>query len=133
MSSSELAPVRTLARRVLEHGGHEVVEAGDGREALAAYRGRPADLVLCDMWMPGMDGLELLRALRREFPGVRFVAMSGGGIGGHDALPTALELGAAEVLSKPFASAELRAVVERALAGLPTEENPPPAEGEAGK
>jgi CheY-like chemotaxis protein len=88
----DLPFLRTFARRVLETAGHEVVEAGDGSEALELYRGRPADLVLCDVWMPGMNGLDLLRALRRECPGVRFVAMSGGGIGGHDALPTSLEL-----------------------------------------
>ena len=75
----DLDYIRALARRTLELAGHEVAEAVDGGEALALYRRRPADVVVCDLVMPVLDGLETLRALRREFPDVAFVAMSGAG------------------------------------------------------
>ena len=109
----DLSYLRALVRHVLEAAGHEVAEAADGLQAIAAYRDRPADLVLCDMWMPGMRGLKVLRELRREFPTVRVIAMSAVGEGGRDAFPQALKLGAVDVLAKPFRPENLVAAVER--------------------
>ena len=116
----DLPYVRALVRHVLEAAGHEVAEAADGKQAIAAYRASPANLVLCDMWMPGMGGLKTLRELRREFPAARVVAMSAVGEGGRDAFPDALALGAVDALAKPFRPEGLVAVVERALADPPT-------------
>jgi CheY-like chemotaxis protein len=111
------AKVRTAHRLMLERAGFEVAEAGDGEEGVRAYRKRQADVVLCDLFMPGRDGLELILELRREFPGVKIIAMSGGGFTGTvDMLPMARSLGAVGVLYKPFAQATalaaIRAVVE---------------------
>src|ERR1700724_2876572 len=94
--------LRTAIRRMLEPEGFEIEEASDGRNAMRAFRARPADLVLCDVYMPEKDGLEVLRDLAREFSGGRVVAMSGGGFRGTmNLLPMARILGAA-VLCKPF-------------------------------
>lgn len=95
--------VRNSLGLLLEDAGFCVAQASDGQEAIGAYRRAPADVVLCDLFMPGHDGLEVIRDLRREFPGVRILAMSGGGCGGAmDVLPIARCLGAADVLAKPF-------------------------------
>lgn len=56
--------IRMIIGRALRELGYDVVEAGNGRQALAALEGQPADLVLADWNMPEMDGLELLRAVR---------------------------------------------------------------------
>jgi CheY-like chemotaxis protein len=110
--------VRALVRAALEVDGHRVLEAGDGAAALAAARGRPPGLVLCDLGLPGVGGLEVLRQLRRECPGLPVVALSGGAYRGRlDLLPVALALGAAGVLYKPFTPAGVRAEVARVLGG----------------
>lgn len=90
-------------------------EEADGLTALKALRRFAPDVVLCDLFMPERDGLELLRDLSRENPATRFVAMSGGAYGGMmDMLPVAQKMGAAAVLPKPFTLAELLAAVGRA-------------------
>ena len=107
---------RTVARAILEYAGIEVVEAVDGAAGLRAYRELGADLVLCDLFMPDVDGLELLRELRRESPDVKVIAMSAGGFHGKvDLLAVARQLGAAEILPKPFPAGGLVAAVERVL------------------
>jgi CheY-like chemotaxis protein len=112
--------LRAAIRRMLEPEGFEVEEASDGWDALRAFRARPADLVLCDVFMPEMDGLDVLRELAREFSGARVVAMSGGGFRGTmNLLPVAQHLGAAAVLYKPFERAELLTVVRQALSLSP--------------
>jgi DNA-binding response OmpR family regulator len=107
--------LRTAIRRMLEPERFEIEEASDGRNAIRAFRVRPADLVLCDVFMPENDGLEVVRELAREFSGARVVAMSGGFRGTLNLLPMAQALGAADVLYKPFQRAELLAVVRRLL------------------
>jgi CheY-like chemotaxis protein len=111
--------IRRFARLVLEGAGHEVAEAAGGRDGLALYRGLSPDVVVTDLFMPELDGLEVVRELVARFPAVRIVAASGGGYGGTvDMLPIARHLGAAEVLPKPYRPAELLAAVGRA-AGSP--------------
>src|SRR5438105_1420483 len=104
--------VRGLVRLLLEEAGCQVTEASNGEEGLQAFHQSPADRVLCDLWMPGKDGLETILELSREFPGVRIIAMSGGAPGSNvDLLPVALQLGAAAFLHKPFVHEELLAAV----------------------
>lgn len=105
--------LRTLLRRA----GYGVLEAKDGREALKIFRASPVDLIVCDMFMPEKDGLETIRDLRAEFPGVKIIGISGGGYHGTmDVLHMAKLMGAAEVLSKPVAPEKLLAVIESVLA-----------------
>jgi CheY-like chemotaxis protein len=71
------AAIRELLRFVLEEEGYEVIEAADGAEGLQRYQAAPTDLVITDLQMPGMDGLELMMALRRMVPTPVLMAISG--------------------------------------------------------
>jgi CheY-like chemotaxis protein len=107
--------IRTFVREVLEGEGYEVREAGNGAEGVKAFRQRPADLVLCDIFMPEKEGLQTIRELHDEFAKVKIVAMSGGNhhLGQVDFLPFAKKYGAVVMLQKPLAAkALLRAVSE---------------------
>jgi CheY-like chemotaxis protein len=88
--------VRTILSLMLRGDGHTIQAAEDGFKALKACRGQQFDLVFCDLFMPGMDGLETIRGLRKEFPQLRVVAMSGGSFcDGLDLLEVARMMGAA--------------------------------------
>lgn len=96
-------PIRRLLKRVLEKGGYEVVTAADGDEGMRRYRERPADLVITDLIMPGKEGIETIMELRKGDPGVKIIAMSGGGrLDPEGLLQAAGSLGAARTLSKPI-------------------------------
>jgi CheY-like chemotaxis protein len=110
------AAVRAVTCLILEGAGFTVAEASGGEEGIQAFRRRPADLIFCDMFMPDMDGLATIRQLRREFPDVRIVAMSGGGFGGGvDVLHMAELFGAAAVLHKPITKTVAMQAVNRVL------------------
>ena len=92
-----------LLQRALEPLGHRVTVAHDGQKGLAAHKGAPADLVITDLVMPGMEGIETIRELRRQYPGLKIIAMSGGGRGkATDYLLMARKFGAQRTLAKPF-------------------------------
>jgi CheY-like chemotaxis protein len=111
------AAVRSAVSRGLVAHGYEVVEAPDGRVALRLFREHPADVVLTDLYMPDVDGIEFTRQLSREFAGARIIAMSGGVLqNSGDALEIATHLGAVASLPKPFSLPELVEVVTRVLA-----------------
>ena len=69
--------IRLLLRSALEAAGYEVTEATNGRQGLELYRQRPTDLVITDMLMPELNGLEMLLALTREFIHTKVIAISG--------------------------------------------------------
>ena len=71
------ADMRGLLEETLQSAGHEVSLAADGEEGMKRFRARPADLVITDLYMPGQEGLETIMQLRREFPSVAIMAMSG--------------------------------------------------------
>ena len=106
---------RPLARDYLEHAGFAVLTAGDGPSALTTIRQRRPDLVVLDLGLPGLDGLDVTRELRRSstIPIVMLTARD-------DELDKllGLELGADDYLTKPFSPRELvarvRAVLRRA-------------------
>jgi CheY-like chemotaxis protein len=103
-------------RRCLALDGHDFIEAATGREALTVFRADPVDLVITDLYMPDMDGLEFTRRLVEEFVGAKVIAMSGGALQKPaDALAVAAQLGAVATLAKPFSIAELRTVVRQVL------------------
>jgi CheY-like chemotaxis protein len=113
------AQVRAFLSAALARAGYDVLEAVHGGEALERACGAAADLVITDIVMPEMEGLETIMTLRRMRPGVKILAISGGGrIGPRDYLAAAARLGADHVLEKPFSAAALLDVV-RALIGPP--------------
>jgi DNA-binding response OmpR family regulator len=101
-------PIRFLLRTALELQGYKVVEAQNGQEGLKYYQAEPADLVITDLQMPVMDGLQMLMELRRAFPRAKVIAISGGG----KALAMAKTLQAQHTLAKPFCLRELLAAVQ---------------------
>ena len=72
------AAMRCLLRTVLELHGYDVVEAENGYEGLLYYQAEPTDVVITDMQMPVMGGLELITELQRNFPWAKVIAISGG-------------------------------------------------------
>jgi CheY-like chemotaxis protein len=92
-----------VLRQALLAEGFEVETAANGTEAVARAKGQLFDLVLTDMIMPEMDGIQTMLELRAVHPGIRIIAMSGGiSCGGGDFLPLARQLGAQTILRKPF-------------------------------
>ncbi|HYP89932.1 MAG TPA: response regulator [Polyangiaceae bacterium] len=119
-----------LLRKVLARGlsrvGFQVVEATDGLRALALVENGAFDLVVSDVRMPVMGGVELLQALVVRQPGLPVVLMSGSDeVADRD---SALDLGAFDFLSKPFATSELqRSALRAALSRQPSTAAKPPA------
>lgn len=94
----------------LEDSGFEMIEAENGRAGIEKIRHEHPDLILCDLRMPEMDGLDVLKTVTEEFPGIPFIVVSGmGGLG--DAI-NALKLGAWDYITKPI---EDMAVLEHAI------------------
>ena len=107
---------RLMLRRTLERVGHAVVEAEEGGAALHALRAAVIDLVLIDLIMPGMEGIETIQALRRSYPDLKIIAMSGGGrMKPEGYLRVAKAFGAVRVLSKPFDNQDLFTAIDEAL------------------
>jgi CheY-like chemotaxis protein len=91
-----------MLKDVLEEEGYQVQEASNGKEALQSYASSPADLILTDIVMPDMEGIEMIIKIRKSDPKVKIVAMSGGGY-----LAIAKKLGADYMLAKPFSNQAL--------------------------
>jgi two-component system, NtrC family, response regulator AtoC len=106
--------IREFLGDVLSEAGHEVVLCADGAEAAARLDERRFDLVLTDLQMPGLGGLELLEKVRGEQPEVEVIVLTAHGT--VDTAVQAMKLGAFEFLQKPVASPdEVAVLVERAL------------------
>jgi two-component system, chemotaxis family, chemotaxis protein CheY len=110
------AEVHILVRRVLHDLGHRVADAYDGAEALRLLESTPFDLVVADVYMGEVDGMELLVRIQQRGLRVPVLAISGGGYRfGEDVLKLASACGAAATLEKPFSAQPLRTMVERLL------------------
>ena len=111
------AGIRTSVRGVLADEGYRVLEAEDGRDALDLIASEHPRLVILDIWMPGMDGIELLRHIRDSHPGTPVIVISGHG--NIETAVTATKLGAFDFIEKPFSLDGLLHVVDRALETRP--------------
>ncbi len=112
--------VLATIREILRRAGHEAFEARDGVAGLELQRRIAAPLVITDIIMPRMEGLEAISALRREFPATRVIAISGGGRTRNlDFLNMAGTFGADRMLAKPFTPADLMAAVNACLVPAP--------------
>lgn len=104
-----------VVRRMLTAAGYEVEVASNGQEAFTKLSPDIA-VVISDVLMPEMDGIEMLRRLRREAPDAKIISMSGGGIQDKEhVLEIAERLGAARTLSKPFTREQLLNAVAAVL------------------
>lgn len=110
----DAAPIRRVLSDMLQSAGHEVVEASSGREGMALYRQRRADLVMVDMLMPELNGLDTIMELTREFLNVKVIAVSGMD-GERSLLSTARLLGARQTLRKPFGMEDMLSMVHYEL------------------
>jgi two-component system response regulator (stage 0 sporulation protein F) len=106
--------IRALLRVALEGAGHEVLEASNGRLGLEVYRERSADLIITDIVMPEMDGLEMMLELTRGFLNVKVIAMSGG-LESAGPLNVATLLGARQTFQKPLDMDQLLSAVRYEL------------------
>ncbi|HEV8715686.1 MAG TPA: response regulator [Candidatus Binatia bacterium] len=114
--------VADTVQTMLRSGGYEVILVRNGDEAVRMFREQDFDLVLCDVHMPGKDGLEATEEIRRLSPGVPIVSMTGSyprHTGGAHLDPAFLNatkrVGATRVLAKPFRAHELLAIVRGCL------------------
>lgn len=107
------ASVREVLRNMLEYHNYEVIEASGGQAGIDLYRKRPADVVITDIVMPGMSGIEVIKTLKSEFPDIKIIAITGMRINAIDNFETAKRYGAMHVLLKPFALTELVDLVRR--------------------
>jgi CheY-like chemotaxis protein len=122
--------VREALQRVLGSAAVTVIAAADAGAGLAALRASPVDLVIIEAVLPGMDGVAAIKEIRRNYPGVRIIAISGGGKFGLNAyrpeailtsayLAACTAAGADGILAKPFETAELRSMISQLLATEP--------------
>jgi CheY-like chemotaxis protein len=102
-----------LAVRLLEKQGHRVAVVGDGRDAVEVLEDMDFDLILMDVQMPNMDGLEATRAIRERGLSIPIVAMTAHAMKGDR--ERCLAAGMDEYISKPIKAADLQAVIERAM------------------
>ena len=112
--------VQGTVRVLLERAGHSVAAAGDGRKGLAVFEAGGFDLLLLDIFMPTMDGLETMRLIRQRQPLIPIIAISGSPISpdpgtAPDFLTMATKLGAVCSLQKPFKPAALLGAVAGCL------------------
>jgi CheY-like chemotaxis protein len=118
--------LRRLVATVLERKKFVVAEAPDGSKAVGMLEMGAFDLVITDIVMPEIEGLELVRHIRSLHPATKVMVVSGGGSHLVSYTQLAKQLGADDVLAKPFTPAELVGAVERLLAAPPfvREEDP---------
>jgi two-component system response regulator (stage 0 sporulation protein F) len=105
--------IRILLTEVLEKEGYEVFQAPNGLTALEIVREKQPHLILLDMKIPGMDGLEILRHIRVDEPDLKVIMMTA--YGELDLIKEAMALGALTHFTKPFDIDELRKTVNSEL------------------
>lgn len=108
--------IRRLLRRVLEKEGYEVLDAADGKEGINLFRANPTDLVITDIIMPNQEGMETIQELKKEFPQVIIIAISGGGSAKEGFyLHLAKKFGATRVYDKPIMMEEFMKEIKELL------------------
>jgi DNA-binding NtrC family response regulator len=100
-------------RKILEGEGHQVFVALSGREAFDLLAKEPIDVVITDIKMPGMDGMEVLERMKREYPDILVIMITG--YSTVQSAVQAMKLGAFDYIPKPFTPDEVSVVVEKAL------------------
>ncbi|HUT13312.1 MAG TPA: response regulator [Thermoguttaceae bacterium] len=109
--------VRESCKRALTEAGYSVHTVGSGNDALQACRSERFDLMFTDLKMPDMDGLDVIRAVTKEFPGLRVVVITG--YPSRDSAEQAAQLGVSDYLEKPLSPGRLSEATASALAHPP--------------
>lgn len=107
---------RELTAHILESGGHCVLTAGNFEQAVAEARGRPIDMLITDIALPGRDGIELAEHLRAQARGDLAVLYISGSTGSNVLPYRGISTGGSQFLQKPFSRAELLQRVRKLLA-----------------
>jgi CheY-like chemotaxis protein len=112
--------IQAVMHLLLERDGHQVVVASDGLEGLRIFEAGNFDLLIVDVFMPGMDGLETMTQIHQQRPDMPIIVISGRPIpsdlsAGPDFLTMAIKLGAISSLRKPFKAPALRTIVAKSL------------------
>jgi DNA-binding response OmpR family regulator len=108
--------VREYLESVISRAGYEVISAENGKEGVELFATQPADLVVTDIIMPEKDGIETIMDLRRANPGLKVIAISGGGRSEpENYLHSARLLGANRTMKKPFTNQEMLAAIAELL------------------
>jgi DNA-binding response OmpR family regulator len=108
-----------MIKKMLEKAGHEVEMALNGKEGMQLFEKNKADLLITDIIMPEKEGLETIVEMRKNYPDLKIIAISGGGrISADGYLPGAKLLGANMVFQKPLVQKELLEAVSFLLKGL---------------
>ena len=118
--------IRDSTAAVLRREGYDVMVAKDAESGLRAVREQKFDLVICDIIMPGVDGVQAINSIRDTNPDIKIIAISGGGNIGLSSyepeaitttayLRAATEAGAYSVLTKPFGRADIINAVHQTL------------------
>lgn len=95
--------VTQVLAQLLTRSSYKVTIALNGQQGIELFRADPTDLAIVDVFMPEVDGIEVIRTLKAENPATQFIAISGGAIRGEgDCLPEALEVGASYTSGKPI-------------------------------
>ena len=113
--------VRGAMQLLLQADGFDVTSAADGAAGIAAAERDTPDLIIVDLFMPGLSGVDTIKAFRQRFPCVPIIAVSGvmpsSGVSSHS-LDVAAEFGADITLHKPFRPHQLMEAVKQALAAF---------------
>ena len=105
-----------MLKKMLERAGYEVDLASNGREGMDLFKKETTDLVITDIIMPDKEGLELIIEMKKQSPGLKIIAMSGGGrISPDSYLECAMHFGAEIVFQKPFRQKELVSAVRELI------------------
>jgi len=105
--------IRQSLNGILKDEGYEVWEAKDGEQALKQIETDPPDLALLDIWMPGMDGMEVLERIKGEIPNLPVIMISGHG--NIELAVKAVKLGAYDFIEKPLSLEKVLLAVNNAL------------------
>jgi acetyl-CoA synthetase len=116
------AIVRDSLTEWLRNGNYNVVTAADGKSALQSLKQKRIDTAVIDLKMPGMDGIELIKKAKKDYPKIDFIVLTAYGTAESSA--EAIKSGATEFLSKPITAAKLEKIIEKLHSNIPIAKTP---------
>ncbi len=108
--------MREMVKQLLLNEGYHVLEASNGKHAMEFLKNESPELVITDIIMEEMDGVEIIMEIRENYPDVKIIAMSGGSkISSEDYLESASDLGADRIFNKPFSLSEMLIAIKELI------------------